>query len=162
VPPLMLQSLAECSQASGAVPASLRDVITAGEQLRVSAGVSSLFKRLNGCRLHNHYGPTETHVVTALTLTGDADRWPARPGIGRPISNTKIYVLDEQRQPVPVGVTGEIYIGGVGVAQGYLRRPELTAERFLTNPFSTDSQARLYKSGDLGRWGADGTLEYLG
>jgi amino acid adenylation domain-containing protein len=163
VPPLMLQSLAECFKTAGVVPpGSLQDVITAGEQLRISPEISSLFKHLNGCRLHNHYGPTETHVVTALTLAGDPDEWPTLPAIGQPISNTQIYILDGQRQPVPIGVTGEIYIGGAGVARGYLRRPELTAERFIADPFSTDPQARLYKTGDLGRWRADGIIEYLG
>jgi amino acid adenylation domain-containing protein len=162
VPPLMLQSLAECCQGTGTVPAALRDVITAGEQLRISQDVASFFQRLPGCRLHNHYGPTETHVVTALTLTGNPTDWPSFPAIGRPVSNTQIYLLDGQRQPVPMGVAGEIYIGGAGVAQGYWKRPELTAQRFVADPFSADSRARLYKTGDLGRWQADGTLEYLG
>lgn len=163
VPPLMLQSLAECFKTAGSVPLeSLQDVITAGEQLRISPEISSFFKNLHGCNLHNHYGPTETHVVTALTLTGDPGEWPAIPAIGRPISNTQIYVLDGQGQPVPTAVAGEIYIGGAGVARGYLRRPEMTAERFIADRFSADPKARLYKTGDLGRWRGDGLLEYLG
>lgn len=162
LPPLMLQGLAEYYQAAGPVPRSLCDVITAGEQLRISSEISNLFKRLEGCRLHNHYGPTETHVVTSLTLAGRPDEWPVLPSIGHPISNTQMYVLDAQRQPVPVGVVGELYIAGVGVARGYLRRPEMTADRFIANPFSSDSSARMYKTGDLGRWRSDGTIEYLG
>jgi amino acid adenylation domain-containing protein len=164
VPPQMLQSLAECLKSVGSVAAnlSLRDVITAGEQLRITPVISGLFKGLKGCRLHNHYGPTETHVVTALTLTGEADQWPELPSIGKPISNTQIYVLDERGQPAPLGVAGEIHIGGVGVARGYLRRAQLTAQRFIADPFSTHPQECLYKTGDLGRWRADGTLEYLG
>jgi amino acid adenylation domain-containing protein len=162
VPPLLLQSLAEHFRSTGAAPRGLRDIITAGEQLRITPEVRSLFAHLPGCRLHNHYGPTETHVVTALTLGENPQTWPTLPSIGRPIANTQIYVLDLQRQPVPIGVTGEIYIGGAGVARGYLERPELTRERFLADPFAAPPQPRVYKTGDLGRWRADGTLEYLG
>ncbi len=162
VPPLVLQALAECCQGPNAVPRDLKNIITAGEQLRVSPQVVNLFKRLPRCRLHNHYGPTETHVVTALTLMGDPERWPSLPPIGRPISNAQIYVMDALGRPVPIGVSGEVYIGGVGVAHGYLRKPGLTAQRFIADPFSTEPDARLYKTGDLGRWREDGSLEYLG
>jgi non-ribosomal peptide synthetase component F len=82
--------------------------------------------------------------------------------IGRPLANTKIYILDSGKQPVPIGVAGEIHIGGACVARGYLNRPELTAELFISDPFSGDAQARMYKTGDLGRWLADGNIEYLG
>ncbi|MBD2807012.1 AMP-binding protein, partial [Xenorhabdus sp. ZM] len=82
--------------------------------------------------------------------------------IGRPIANTQIYILDAQGEPVPCGVTGEIYIGGAGVARGYLNRPALTAERFIPDPFSALPGARLYKTGDLGRWRPDGNIDYLG
>jgi len=84
------------------------------------------------------------------------------PPIGRPLPNVHIYILDENRRPVPIGVTGEIYIGGVGVARGYLNRPELTAERFLIDLYSSESGARMYRSGDLGRWQADGTIDFRG
>jgi thioester reductase-like protein len=84
------------------------------------------------------------------------------PHIGRPMENRRVYILDPDHQPTPIGVTGEIYIGGAGIARGYLNRPELTAERFLPDPFSSDPAGRMYKTGDLGRWRADGTLEYLG
>ncbi|WP_198691497.1 non-ribosomal peptide synthetase, partial [Xenorhabdus lircayensis] len=86
----------------------------------------------------------------------------ARPNIGRPLANTQIYLLDAGGQPVPLGVTGEIHIAGAGVGRGYLNRPELTAARFLPDPFAASPTARLYKTGDLGRWLADGHLEYLG
>jgi amino acid adenylation domain-containing protein len=161
-PPLVLQSLADCFKSLGTLPGSLRDVICAGEQLRISPEISHLFKRLSQCRLHNHYGPTETHVVTSLTLPEDPEDWPALPTIGKPIANTRVYVLDEALQPVPIGVSGEIYLGGAGVARGYLGRPELTAQRFVDDPFHADPTARLYRTGDLGRYRLDGTLEYLG
>ena len=113
--------------------------------------------------LWNLYGPTET---TIWSSTRQALMGPNEGGsvesIGRPIANTQIYILDRNLEPVPVGVTGEIYIGGAGVARGYLKRPELTAERFVPDPFSTDSRARLYRTGDLGRWRADGNIEYQG
>jgi amino acid adenylation domain-containing protein len=162
IPPVMLQTLAEFCESSGNMPEALQDVIAAGEQLRITPEMVSLFKRLPGCRLHNDYGPTETHVVTALTLSGDPEQWPVLPSIGQPIDNTQIYILDGERQPTPIGVAGEIYIGGDALARGYLGKPDLTAQRFLPDPFSTDSQARLYKTGDVGRWHADGTIEFLG
>lgn len=161
VPPVLLQSLAEYSRMAGLAPTSLRDVIVAGEQLRISQQLIEFFKA-QVCRLHNHYGPTETHVVTALTLEGDPGEWPTLPPIGRPISNVQIFILNARRQPVPVGVVGEVYIAGANTARGYLNRPELTAERFVTNPFHPDPQARMYKTGDLARWRKDGVIEYLG
>jgi len=114
-------------------------------------------------QLINMYGITETTVhVTYRRLTAaeiDSERGSL---IGRAIPDLSIYLLDAAGQPVPVGVTGEIYVGGAGVARGYLNRPELTAQRFLDDPFSTEPHARMYRSGDLGKWRADGTLEYLG
>ncbi|WP_323663368.1 AMP-binding protein, partial [Pectobacterium versatile] len=99
----------------------------------------------------------------------DVTFWPCQPDdhrsfvpIGRPIANTQIYILDALGQPVPLGVAGELHIGGVGVARGYLNRPELTAERFIPDPFSDRPGARLYKTGDLARWLPDGSIEYLG
>jgi len=162
VPPLMLQSIAEYGRNADRVPGSLQEVIAAGEQLRISPEVRSFFGRLNGCRLHNHYGPTETHVVTALTLEGDPQQWPDLPSIGRPIANARVYVLDRQLQPMPIGVSGELYIGGASVARGYLNRPDLTEQRFIGDPYGSDPRGRLYRTGDLGRWRPDGTLEYLG
>jgi amino acid adenylation domain-containing protein len=161
-PPLVLQSIAECIASLGTLPSALRDVICAGEQLRISPEISGLFRRLKGSRLHNHYGPTETHVVTALTLPENPEDWPVWPSIGKPIANTQVYVLDGSLQPVPIGAVGEIYLGGVGVARGYLNRSELTAQRFIQDPFSPDSAARMYRTGDLGQYKPDGTLQYLG
>jgi amino acid adenylation domain-containing protein len=107
----------------------------------------------------NVYGPTECTVDATI---GRIEGSGGRPHIGRPLANTQIYILDERLQPVPLGVTGELYIGGAGVARGYLNRPELTAERFVHDPFGTDPDARMYKTGDLGRWLPDGNIEYLG
>ncbi|MBD2789293.1 amino acid adenylation domain-containing protein, partial [Xenorhabdus sp. DI] len=116
------------------------------------------------CRWINTYGPTETTViVTSLILNGDDScEVVNNVPIGRPNANSRIYILDPLGQPVPIGVSGEIYIGGAGVARGYLNLPELTAERFVADPFSEEPGARLYKSGDLGRWLPDGNIEYLG
>jgi len=113
--------------------------------------------------LWNLYGPTETTIWSCVrqVAVSCADGGAVEP-IGRPIANTRIYVLDSSQHPVPLGVPGEIYIGGAGVARGYLNRPELSAERFSADPFTADSAARLYKTGDLGQWRPDGTLEYLG
>ncbi|WP_017906065.1 non-ribosomal peptide synthetase, partial [Pseudomonas asplenii] len=163
MPCIALQALAEAMAAEPGQPAcALQDVITAGEQLRITEPMRRFFERLDAARLHNHYGPTESHVTTALTLSGDPWAWPTLPSIGQPVANTRIYLLDEQRRPVPVGVAGEIYIGGACVARGYLNRDELTAERFIADPFSTAEGARLYKTGDLGRWQPDGHIDYLG
>ncbi|WP_229506533.1 non-ribosomal peptide synthetase [Massilia sp. BJB1822] len=116
------------------------------------------FRESREFTVFNVYGPTECTVDSSWAELSDA----AQPSIGKPLLNTQIYVLDQHRMPLPLGVAGEIYIGGAGVARGYLKRPELTAERFITDPFSAEPKARLYKTGDLGRWLADGTIEYVG
>ncbi|MCP9268654.1 amino acid adenylation domain-containing protein [Xenorhabdus sp. XENO-1] len=112
--------------------------------------------------LINSYGPTETTTfATTYRIASPVDVAHSIP-IGRPIANTRIYILDCHNQPAPLGVAGEIYIAGAGVARGYLNRPELTAERFISDPFSADPDARMYKTGDLGRWLPDGNIDYLG
>jgi acyl-CoA synthetase (AMP-forming)/AMP-acid ligase II len=105
------------------------------------------------------YGAPEVGVSSAFVF--DLDARHVRM-IGRPIANVRVYVLDEQGEPVPVGARGELYIAGAGLARGYLNRPELTAQRFVCDPFSVNPQARMYRTGDWARWRADGTLEYLG
>ncbi|WP_139838939.1 AMP-binding protein, partial [Xenorhabdus vietnamensis] len=108
------------------------------------------------------YGPSEvTTFSTTYRITALAPEAPNLP-IGRPIANTVVYLLDANGQPVPLGAVGEMYIGGDGVAKGYLNRPELTAERFLTDPFSVKPGARMYRTGDLARYRPDGNLEFLG
>ncbi|MES2299303.1 MAG: amino acid adenylation domain-containing protein, partial [Pseudomonadota bacterium] len=108
----------------------------------------------------NAYGPTESTIWASAYRCGPSECTSVP--IGGPIANTRLYILDARKQPVPLGVTGEIYIGGVGVARGYLNRPDLDAERFLPDPFSQVAGARMYRSGDLGRWLADGNIEYQG
>ncbi len=169
LPFIALQQLAEAVQSSGQVPHSLREVMTAGEQLQISPYLVSLFSQIPHCTLHNQYGPSESHVVTAFTLTGAPQDWPALPPIGTAIANTQVYLLDEQMQPVPSGEEGELYIGGVCLARGYLNRPDLTSERFVTNPFapataeaSQVASDRLYKTGDIARCLPDGNIQYIG
>ncbi|WMV70849.1 amino acid adenylation domain-containing protein [Xenorhabdus griffiniae] len=161
LPYIALQHLAEAASDSEEDFSCLAHIITAGEQLRITPAIERFLQRAD-CRLHNHYGPTESHVVTAYSLDKEIAQWPTLPPIGRPIANNRIYILDGSGQPVPLGVTGEIYIAGAGVARGYRNRPELTAERFLVDPFSPNPNDRMYKTGDLGRWRPDGNIEYLG
>jgi amino acid adenylation domain-containing protein len=161
-PVTLLQQIAEVCEDSADRLVHLRHVMAAGEQLKITPAIRRLFERLPECVLHNHYGPSETHLATAFTFAESSDRWPSHPPIGRPIANTRIYILDAHLQPVPIGVVGEIFIAGAGVARGYLNQPELTAERFIADPFNEDLTARMYKTGDLGIWRAGGNVEYLG
>ena len=112
-----------------------------------------------GRQFFNAYGPTETTVCATIALCSDGSQ---KPPIGRPIANTQIYILDLHNQPVPIGVPGELHIAGVGLAKGYLNRPDLTDEKFIPNPFSNEPGSRLYKTSDLARYLPDGNIEYLG
>ncbi|MBI6899748.1 amino acid adenylation domain-containing protein [Pseudomonas putida] len=143
--------VAEYAFTQGLRHPTLRTLLIGGDRLRQ-------FTSDPGCVVVNNYGPTEATVVatSGLVLPGGA------LDIGRPIANARVYLLDEARQLVPCGVTGELYVGGAGVARGYLNRAQLTAERFLDDPFSEQPGARMYRTGDLARWNADGTLDYLG
>ncbi len=138
-----------------------RALIIGGEALH--------FEALNGWRMHapgtrliNEYGPTETVVGSSIYEVQPGDPYFGTVPIGRPIAATRMYLLDANLQPVPIGVAGEIYIGGAGVARGYWNRPDATAEKFIPDPFSTKPGARLYRSGDLGKCRPEGTIEYLG
>jgi amino acid adenylation domain-containing protein len=162
LPFVYLQQLAESMPAAFETDLRLREVITAGEQLQVTAAVVEMFRRLPGGVLVNQYGPTEAHVVSAHSLEGAPTRWPVLPPIGRPIANARLYVLDAHGRPVPVGVTGELYIGGACVARGYVNRPAVTAERFVPDPYGDEPGARLYKTGDLARLTPGGEVEFLG
>jgi amino acid adenylation domain-containing protein len=162
LPFVALQNLCEAADYLGATLPGLREVITAGEQLKATEAIRRFFERHPGCTLVNQYGPTESHVVTAHKLTGPPEQWPALPPIGRPIANARVYLLDRHRRPVPIGIPGELCIGGVSLADGYLGRPEWTAERFVPDPFAEDTGARVYRTGDLARYRPDGEIEYLG
>ncbi|WP_271595981.1 MULTISPECIES: non-ribosomal peptide synthetase [unclassified Bradyrhizobium] len=160
LPFVALNHFAEVWCARGTLLPSLREVYTAGEALRATPEIRSFFETHPRARLINQYGPTETHVVTEHHLAADPSCWPQLPPIGRPIANTRVYLLDGHGAPVPFGAAGELYIGGAGVARGYLNRPELTAERFIASPFVDGD--RLYRTGDLARYLPDGNLEFLG
>jgi amino acid adenylation domain-containing protein/non-ribosomal peptide synthase protein (TIGR01720 family) len=138
------------------------DRLLCGGEKSEPASFARVLQQSGPRHLIHCYGPTET---TTFAITHEvsevSDNCKGIP-LGRPIGNTRIYILDQHREPVPVGVTGELYIGGAGVARGYLNRPELTAERFVKDPFTEQAGARMYKTGDLGRWRADGTIEFLG
>ena len=139
---------------------ALRQVFLGGEPMQPSKLMELPEPRPE---FSNNYGPTEcTAIATFFRLSSDLEQYLNRPvPIGRPIWNVRIYILDSHRQPVPIGVAGEIYIGGVAVGRGYLNRPELTAERFVCDPFVQKDGARMYKTGDLARWLADGNIEFL-
>ncbi|MDZ7967789.1 MAG: amino acid adenylation domain-containing protein [Nostoc sp. DedSLP03] len=159
LPVVGLQQLAEFAISNALVNTHLREIITSGDQLRITGAIYEWLGKLNDCTLHNQYGPSESHLATSFTLPNSVETWPPLPPIGRPISNTQIYILDKYLQPVPVGVTGEVYIAGVLLAQGYLNRPQLTQEKFIPNPFNN---SKLYKTGDLARYLPDGKIESLG
>ncbi|MEO5371417.1 MAG: amino acid adenylation domain-containing protein [Magnetococcus sp. DMHC-1] len=157
--PSMLQLFVQ--EAAAATCASLRLVICSGEALRHELQEQFFATFPPTVALHNLYGPTEAAV--------DVSHWacqrqasPLQIPIGYPIANIRLYILDSCLNPVPVGVAGELHIAGVGVASGYLNRPELTAEKFIPDPFSSDPAAKLYKTGDLARYRDDGAIDYLG
>lgn len=171
---MLAQSGATIMQAT---PATWRMLLAAGwqgsPQLKILCGGEALPHTLatdlhsRGTALWNLYGPTETTIWSTRVCLNAAhannnDKLESTAPIGRPIANTQIYVLDKALQPVPIGIPGELHIGGVGVARGYLNRPDLTAARFISNPFSAAAADRLYKTGDLVRYLPDGNLEFLG
>jgi amino acid adenylation domain-containing protein len=172
LPPVVLQQLAQVAVQQPVDGLCVHDMVIAGEQLHLTEAITAWVRELKDCRLHNHYGPTETHVVTSYILPADLEQCSPFPPIGSPIANTQIYVLDAELQLVPLGVPGDLYIGGENLARGYLHHPDWTAERFIPDPFFGMEEIRssipatpgmrLYRTGDLARYRPDGTIEYLG
>ena len=134
----------------------VRQLLAGGDVLSVSH-VEKVLRELPECRLINGYGPTENTTFTCCYGMGAGTEMGTSVPIGRPISNTQVYILDQRQQPVPAGVAGELYIGGDGLARGYLNRAELTEEKFVANPYSREAGARLYRTGDRVRYLRMGT-----
>lgn len=160
LPYVALQLMAVTARRLSVMPESLRHVVTAGERLIITPAIRDLFAAIPHCRLDNHYGPTEAHLVTSLTLPADPAAWPAVPAIGTPVDEVSCWVLDDRLRAVPDGEVGELYVGGTGLARGYQHDPARTAERFVASPFVPGE--RLYRTGDLAWVHGDGNHEFVG
>ncbi|MEU8680177.1 amino acid adenylation domain-containing protein [Streptomyces sp. NPDC048611] len=159
-PSFVVEALCAAAAEAGLTLPALTEIAQAGEALRLTEPVRRFFAE-GSRRLHNHYGPAETHVVTAYQLPRTVEEWPSAAPIGRPIDNSRVFVLDAGLKPVPAGVVGELYVAGAGLARGYVGRAGLTAERFVACPFGSAGE-RMYRTGDLAKWTPDGQLEYHG
>ena len=153
------------TEAGAALPKTLRLLIVGGE--KASASAYGAWLKCGGSRVRwiNTYGPTEASIIVSSYEPDASQPIPDNLPIGRPIANIRLYILDEKLQPVPAGTPGELHVGEPGVARGYLRRPELTAQKFIADPFClepVEPGARLYKTGDLARYLPDGNIEFLG
>ncbi len=163
MPYVALKSLCETANRLNVYPQSIREITAGGEQLKINNTLRTFFAKIPNCVLFNQYGPTETHLATTNRLGSlaeghDPELWPDLPSIGYPVGNYKLLILDEKMQPLAVGETGELYIGGVCVAYGYLHAPELTAERFLQHK----EFGLIYKTGDLCKYNSDGQITFYG
>ncbi|MBW8891498.1 MAG: amino acid adenylation domain-containing protein, partial [Burkholderiales bacterium] len=161
IPFVALQGIADAARELPDLGA-LREIVCGGEQLQVTDEVVAMYRKIPGGLLHNQYGPTESHFVTGHRLEEDPGAWPRLPPIGKPLFNCRMYVLDAQLAPVPVGVRGDLYIAGLHLARGYWNRPDMTAERFVPDPFASTAGERMYRTGDVARYLPDGSIEYLG
>jgi amino acid adenylation domain-containing protein len=152
----------ELAESTLQLPEGLRIVIVGGE--KASSAKLAAWRKVAGTRVRwvNTYGPTETSVIVTAFEPKNAEEIPAILPIGRPIANTKIHILDPNLQPLPVGIPGDLYVAGPGLARGYLNRPEVTAEKFILDPFSSQPAARMYKTGDAARYLANGDIEFAG
>ncbi|MBD8487636.1 amino acid adenylation domain-containing protein [Echinicola sp. CAU 1574] len=163
LPFVSMQSLAHAAVANNLFPSSLKEVFTAGEQLKITDQVKSLFSKLPESILFNQYGPTEAHVVSQLRLDAiDCQNWPILPSIGFPIDNTELFVLNDQEKPVNNGEEGELCISGTCLAKGYLNRPDLTDEKFTTINIEGHGTKRIYKTGDIAQIGPNDEIVFLG
>ncbi|WP_241566832.1 non-ribosomal peptide synthetase [Hahella sp. KA22] len=160
IAPALLQALTDFLNKQKILLPYVKEIITAGEALQITGSLHQFMQTHPSCGLWNHYGPSETHVVTIERVkefnVGDI------PAIGKPLKNHQCYVVNQQNQLQPIGAPGELLVSGTGLARGYLNRPDLTAEKFIPNPFSDGANDRLYRTGDLVRWLPDGDLEFLG
>jgi tyrocidine synthetase-3 len=141
---------------------NLKHIITAGEQLKITTGLKRFLDSNPGIQLHNHYGSTEMHVVTSYTLDASTAGQTPIPPAGKPISNVKIYILDEYNNPVPIGVWGELFVSGSSEILGYIDNTDLTEKKLLNHPVLSEDNKRLYRTGDIGRWHEDGNIELRG
>ncbi|WP_142929598.1 AMP-binding protein [Exilibacterium tricleocarpae] len=141
---------------------ALREVIAGGAPLAISPQIKSFFSRLSKCKLMGQYSRPELQVAASYLFEAPIKKWQDVPIVGRPIANGKIYILDKLLRPVPVGAVGDLYVGGAGLAQGYLGRVSLTEARFVTSPFAKDSNEYLYKTGDKAKFLPDGSVELAG
>ncbi len=163
LPYVVLQYLAEAADEAPDITDDLQEIITGGELLKITPQIARFFAARPECTLVNVYGPTEASIwVTTLKLQGDAQNWPQVPTIGQPIAGADVLILDEADQVVPAGEVGQIGLSGVCLASGYLNRPELTAEAFVSWTHPQKGPVTLYRTGDLGRYLPDGTIEFRG
>ncbi|MFI6934709.1 amino acid adenylation domain-containing protein [Streptomyces sp. NPDC050287] len=162
LPAAALTQIAASAAADDSVVPSLRELIPGSEPLHVTPELRRLLAAAPDCRLENQYGPSECHVVTSHVMEGPSQLMPEWPPIGRPITNTSIYLLDDMKRPVPIGATGFLHIGGICLARGYVNRPGTTAEKFVPDPFAGVPGARMYDTGDRAYQDPDGTLHLIG
>ncbi|MBA6151371.1 polyketide synthase [Gelidibacter maritimus] len=162
LPFVALQALAEAAMSTNHYPSSLKEIMTAGEQLKITPQVINLFTKLKTCILYNQYGPTECHVVSELKLDGNPADWPTLPSIGKAISNTGLYILDSEQQVLSDGNIGELCIAGECLAEGYLNKQELTDEKFVGWKSPDGKYDRIYRTGDIAKYLPDGNIEFLG
>ncbi|MDI1235347.1 MAG: amino acid adenylation domain-containing protein [bacterium] len=162
LPFIALQYLAEMAVSFNQYPNCLKEVITAGEQLKITPQIVHFFNHLDNCSLSNQYGPTECHVVSEKLLTGNANLWPLLPNIGKPINQTDIYILDENLKLIEDGSEGELCIAGICLANGYLYNEELTEQKFINWSHPVKGLIKLYKTGDLAKIIQNDEIEFLG
>ncbi len=160
LPFIALQNLSEIALKSTNDLSNLKEIITAGEQLQVTPALIQFFERLNHCKLFNHYGPTEAHVVSSYELEGAPKSWKKLPPIGKAIQETELYILDEKNNLITNEAEGELFIAGICLADGYLHRDDLTNERFIDNP--SVKGTKMYRTGDLAKRDSSGNIHYLG